>query len=76
MTEKQGVTLLRLQYELKKIALPVGSMHSYWDVIFDIQGLLDKYKLIEEKAAAEMIEYAEGLLKGPGKSKKEGQVNG
>ena len=29
-----------LQYELWKIAGPVGSLHSFWDLIFDIDAFL------------------------------------
>jgi len=38
--KKQNLELLKLQHELWKIASPVGSLHYFWDLIFDIDALL------------------------------------
>ena len=38
--KKQKLELLKLQHELWQIARPVGSLHSFWDLIFDIGALL------------------------------------
>ena len=38
--KKQKLELLKLQHDLWEIARPVGSLHSFWDLIFDIDALL------------------------------------
>lgn len=65
MTEQQWLKLPRLQYELKQTAMPIGSMHPFWDVIIDIQMFIEGKKTILQKTADEWIEYAEGLLEEP-----------
>ena len=55
--------MLALQYELWKIAAPVGSLHSYWDVIFDIELLLKRGRPILTKTAEEWIAYMEELIR-------------
>ena len=39
-SEKQRFELLKIQHELKKVAISIGSMHSFWDFIFDIDAML------------------------------------
>ena len=63
MTEQQHLRLLALQHALKKRAVPVGSLHSLWDIIFDIQAFMEGKPTILKKTAEEWISYAEKLLK-------------
>lgn len=41
ITDKQKYDLIKLQHQLKKVALPVGSLHSFWDLILDIKACLE-----------------------------------
>jgi len=40
MTEEQRAELTRLVAELRKVAQPVGPIHSWWDLIFDVEAVL------------------------------------
>ena len=62
MTEKQGLRLIALNHELWKIAEPVGSLHGYWDIIFDIKAFLEGRPPLLQMTAEEWIAYAEELL--------------
>lgn len=65
MTDAQGLRLLVLSVELKDRAAPIGAMHSYWDVILDIDAFVRGRPTVLKKTAEEWIEYAEQLLKKP-----------
>lgn len=62
MTEQQGIKLLSLSHQMKEIAVPIGSMHSFWDVIMDIEAFIKGETALLEKSAAEWIDYSEKLL--------------
>lgn len=64
MTEDQRERLLFLARELRKIAAPVGPMHSFWDIIFDIEAFIQGQETILIKTAEEWIAYAEKCLAG------------
>jgi hypothetical protein len=40
---------------MRKIAAPIGPMHAYWDVIFDIEAILKGEKSICSRADCEEI---------------------
>lgn len=50
--------ILRLRVE----AEPVGCMHSFWDMIFDLESLLRGEATILNKTPAEFIALAESYL--------------
>ena len=59
--DKTTLKLLKLQHALKEVAMPVGSLHSYWDIISDIQCYIEgKEGIIKEPT--ELIKMAEEAL--------------
>lgn len=63
MTDQENLKLIRLIHELKELIIPIGSLHSYWDVVLDMQEFVLSRPTIVKKNADEWIEYAESLLK-------------
>jgi len=63
MNERQKNKLIFLSKRLRKIAAPVGPLHSFWDPISDIESFIIGKPTILKKSAEEWIEYAEELLK-------------
>lgn len=61
VTEKQREELQRLKIELKKRALPVGSLHSFWDIIFDIESVLNNQPAIISDPE-KLIKYSKEAL--------------
>lgn len=62
ITDQQHLQLLALVNDLWTIAAKEGSMHSYWDVIMDIQAFIQGNPTIIQHSADEWIEYAKSLL--------------
>lgn len=62
-TKEQGIKLLKLQHELKEIAMPVGSMHAFWDIILDIDSMLKGGRTFINDPS-ELIQLAEKTLNG------------
>lgn len=62
MTEKEHLRILSLIHDLLQIALPVGSLHSYWEVIMDMQAFTEGRRTVIQHTAQEWIIYAEKLL--------------
>lgn len=50
MTDEKIRELIK---KARAIAAPVGSMHAYWDVIFDAESLLEGKSTIADRAAIE-----------------------
>ena len=62
MTEQQRLRIISLTNDLRSVAAPVGPMHSYWDVISDMQAFTQGKQTIVKKTADEWIKYAEAML--------------
>jgi len=62
MTESERQQLICLVAEMRAVASRVGSMHSFWDDIFDIEGFLAGRETIVSKTSAEYIALATGRL--------------
>lgn len=59
----QELKLEGLVRDLRKVALSVGPLHAWWDVIFDIQAFLICQPTVVTKTTSEWVDYAEKLLK-------------
>lgn len=59
---QQYLRILYLSNELRKVAAPVGPMHSFWDVISDMHAFTQGKPTIVQKTVEEWIGYAEALL--------------
>ena len=66
MNEQQKKRLIELSGQMRKIAHKVGSLHAYWDIIFDIDAFVDGRPAILKYDAAGWIKYAEKTLKEDG----------
>ena len=62
ITDRQRDLLNIRVTDLFRVAAPVGSMHSFWDPMMDIQAFLDGRSTLIKKTAREWIEYADELL--------------
>lgn len=63
VTDEQKLRHLSLLvFRLRQIAAPVGPMHSFWDVILDIEAFMKGRPTIVQKTAEEWIVYAGSLL--------------
>lgn len=62
--EQKRIKLTGLLHKMKQIAIPHGSMHSWWDSIFDIDAFIKGEPTILDKTADEWIVYALRLLEG------------
>lgn len=51
-----------LREKMAARASPVGPMHSWWDVIFDIDSVISDQPTASGKTAAELLEYCENLV--------------
>jgi len=49
--------------QMKEVALQVGPMHSWWDIIFDMECFLNDKPTILNKTQDEWINYGTKLLK-------------
>lgn len=54
--------LLTARHHLVAVAYPKGPLHSYWDVISDIDFLLQGKRTMSRMSAPEMIKYCSELL--------------
>ena len=48
---------------MRKVAAPVGPMHGWWDVIFDVEAFLQGKPVILEKTTEEWIKFCDDILK-------------
>jgi len=55
--------LKELVIRLRIVAEPIGPLHSWWDVIFDIEEFMKNGNPILDLTETEWIEYANKLLK-------------
>jgi hypothetical protein len=62
VTPAQRAELLRLTRRMRTIAAPIGAMHSFWDVIGDIESVLDGKPTLLQHSAEAWIALAAGLL--------------
>jgi hypothetical protein len=62
MTQEQKAKIEELTKRMRAVAAPVGPMHSWWDVIFDMEAFVKGEKTIVIMTADKWIEYAEHLL--------------
>ncbi len=60
--EQERRHLELLVFRLRQIAAPVGSMHSYWDVVSDIKAFLQGKPTLVQKTQTEWVRYAWELL--------------
>ena len=63
MITEQKNRLLELVKQLRAIAQPIGPLHSFWDVIFDIESFIEGKETLIQKTAEEWIVYAENILR-------------
>lgn len=62
-TPEQAARLRELVAEMRKVAAPVGSLHSFWDVMWDMEAFLEGRPTIIRQSADEWIKYAEQCLR-------------
>lgn len=62
MTEEQKNRLVELCNVLRIRASKVGPMHSFWDIIFDIESYLNESPMMAPRSASELIAEAEGCI--------------
>lgn len=62
MTPEQKTKIEDLTRRMRSIAAPVGPMHSWWDVIFDMEAFVKGERTIVTMSADGWIEHAEHLL--------------
>lgn len=58
----QETELLEIIRELRKHAAPVGPLHSFWDVIFDMEASLSGERAIINKSVPAWVRYGRELL--------------
>jgi hypothetical protein len=62
-SEEIQLKMQELSNRLRKIAAPVGPLHSYWDLIFDMESFIDGKETLLNQTADEWIKMAEETLK-------------
>lgn len=70
MTVEQVRRLTELANKMRSIAVKTGSMHSFWDVIFDVEEFLKNGNPQLKMTAEEWIEYCEQCLAGRQETKR------
>ena len=63
LTSTQRDAMIRLIDRLRDRAEPIGPLHSFWDLIFDMEAFLRGDKTFLNESADEYISIAEGYLK-------------
>ena len=64
ITEAQRAELTEMVRRLRAVAEPVGSLHSYWDNIFDIEAKLNGKEMHLNMTADELIAIGKKTLEG------------
>jgi hypothetical protein len=62
VTPAQRAELVCLTRRMRTIAAPVGAMHSFWEVIVDIECFLDGKRTLLQHSAEDWITLAADLL--------------
>ena len=62
ITEEQRSKLEALRKRLAKRAIPMGSLHSYWDIIVSVDQILQGDKPYVFEDPQQLIEYCEKTL--------------
>ena len=62
LTGEQKRRLETLVTEMRKVAAPIGPLHSWWDLIFDIEASLSDNRMLIAMEADELIAEAESYF--------------
>ncbi len=62
MIEQERTRLKELIVEMRKVAEPAGTMHSYWDMIMDADSALAGNRMLTSMSVPELIFYIEEAL--------------
>lgn len=65
MTEDQRSKIKKIVMQMRQKAHHVGSMHAWWDIIFDLEAVLHGRDPILKMSVDEWIDYAEAAMKPP-----------
>jgi len=62
ITQQQREEITDLINCMRKVAAKVGSMHSWWDIIFDMEAFLEGRRTVLSFTAKGWIEYAQRVI--------------